>query len=132
MKMRAEVTISRASDDTVRIRITDEASRVEFAVLSLTVEQYGYAITGLSGQMAELEVRGLEHVGKRRITQPRRTTCPLDTYDRGELEKWLLDNCQEAGWTISTYLGAQNSIVRRSGVTELNYTVTKYVDEAGT
>lgn len=127
--MRAEVTISRASDDRVRIRITDEASRIEFAVLSMTVEQYGYAITGLSGQMAELEVRGLEHVGKKRITQPRRATCPLETYDKDALSKWLLDNCQEEGWIISTYLGAQNSIDRRGGITVLNYTVTKYVDE---
>lgn len=129
MKMKANVTISRGSDEMVRIRITDEASRVEFAVLSMTVEHYGYAITGLSGQMAELEVRGLEHVGKRRVTEPRRATCPLETYNKEELARWLQENCQEQGWVISTYLGSQNSIVRRNGMTELNYIVTKYVDE---
>lgn len=129
MKMMAKVTISRGSDEVVRIRITDEVSRVEFAVLSMTVEQYGYAITGLSGQLVDLKVRGLEYVGKRRITEPRKIVCPLDTFSKAELSQWLRENAQEDGWLLSDYLGSQNSIVRRNGATELNYTVTKYIDE---
>jgi hypothetical protein len=127
--MKAKVTISRASDDRVRIRIRDEASGIEFAEVSLTVEAYGYAITGLSEQEAELSVRGLEWVGKKRVTESRQKVCPLDTCDKDKLSKWLQENAQEEGWILSTYLGSQSSTSRAScGGTLLRYSVTKYVE----
>ena len=127
--MKAKVTIGRASDDRVRIRIRDEASGIEFAEVSLSVEAYGYAITGLSEQPAELEVRGLEWVGKRRITEQRKIVCQLDTYNRDELSKWLGDNGQEEGWLVSTYLGSQQSVSHTPEGVVLSYSVTKYVKE---
>jgi len=126
--MKAKVTISRASDDMVRIRIRDEVSGIDFAEVSLTVEAYGYAVAGLSEQPGELEVRGLQWVGKKRITEQRQILCPLDTYNRDALEAWLRDNGKEDGWLVSTYLGSQKSVSRAAGGVLLNYSVTKYVD----
>ena len=126
--MKAKVTISRSSDDIVRIRIRDVASGVEFAEIGLTVEAYGYAITGLSEQEGELEVRGLERVGKKRITEPRTIACPINSYDKNLLGAWLKENAQEDGWIVSTYLGSQSSVSHEEGKTILRYSVTKYVD----
>ena len=127
--MKASVTISRASDDVVRIRIREENSRIEFAVVSMTAEQFAYAITGLAECEAGLEVVGLEHVGKVRITEPRVIECPLDTYEKEQLQQWLRENAQEEGWLLSAYLGSKSSVSRRDGKTLLRYSVTKYVDQ---
>jgi hypothetical protein len=128
--MKAKVSISRSSDDTVRIRIRDEASGIEFAEVSLTVEAYGYLITGLSDQEADLQVRNLQFVGKTRISEQRQIECPLSTYDKSELSQWLKENAQEEGWIVSTYLGSQSSVTWNNGKATLRYSVTKYVDSA--
>ena len=125
--MKAKVTISRSSDDKVRICLTDAASGIEFAEVAMELEAYAQAITGLSYVEGDLEVRGLEWVGKRRITEKREVVCPLKSYDRNELSKWLRDNAQEDGWLVSSYLGSQNAIHQTPQGTLLRYSVTKYV-----
>lgn len=124
------LTISRNSSDVVRIQITDDLSGATFAVVSMTPEAFGLAITGLSEQAASIEIRGLDVVGRRRITERRSIECPLDTYDRGALSAWLAENAKEDGWRIDTHLGSQSSVTRRDGKTVLNYRAIKYVDAA--
>lgn len=128
--MKAEVTISRCSDGTIRLYIGDKASSIDFVEVSMTPEAFGNAITGLGCQEASMEVRGMQWVGKRRITEPRRIVSGIDSYDRAKQQAWLEANAQEEGWIVSTYLGSQRSITQVDGKTVLNYTVTKYVDEA--
>lgn len=125
--MKAKVTISRSSDDKVRICFTDAASGIEFAEVAMELEAYAQAITGLAYVEGDLEVRGLEWVGKRRITERREVVCPLKTYDIKKLSEWLRDNAQEDGWLVSSYLGSQSSIQHTGEGTLLRYSVTKYV-----
>ena len=127
--MKAKVTISRASDDIVRITVKDSASSIAFVVASMTAEAYGFAITGLAEQDASIEVNGLGYVGKQRITERREVVCPLTTYDRYALQEWLRANAQEEGWLLNSYLGSQSSVSHRDGKTLLRYSVTKYVDQ---
>ena len=130
--MKAKVTISRGSDDRVRIRFRDVSSGVDFVTVSLSAEAFGFAVTGLSEQEGEMEVRGIQWVGKRCITERRSIECPLDTYNKEQLSEWLRCNAQEDGWLLSSYLGSQSSITRAGGKTILNYSVTKYVDQTET
>lgn len=125
--MKAKVSISHSSDGFIRIRIRDESSRIEFAEIALTPEHFGNAVTGLSEQDGELEVRGLEWVGKTVVTENREIECPLSSYNRGELEEWLRENGQEEGWLLGTYLGSQSSVGWKGDKTILRYSVTKYV-----
>lgn len=127
--MKAKVTISRGSDDKVRISFEDAASHIEFATVSLSPEAFGHAVTGLSMQEGELEVRGLEFVGRRRITERRQIVCPIKSYDKSVLTAWLNENAQEEGWLLSTYLGSQSSVSHVEGGTLLRYSVTKYVSD---
>lgn len=123
------VTISRASDNNIYIRIKDETSRTDFVEVKFDYESFAKVITGLAYTNAIAEIRGLENVGKQFIRENRSVDCPLSSYGgKGILEKWLLDNCQESGWTIDTYLRSQNSIVHKAGYEGcvLNYSVYRY------
>lgn len=130
--LKAKVTISRitySDHEAVNISIEDVSSGIQFAELELSAEAFGLAITGLSYREADLTVRGLQYIGKRRVTEKRTIECPLTTYDRTKLESWLRENAQEEGWIVNTYLGSQPSVSYKEGKTFLNYSVTKYVDE---
>lgn len=128
--LKAKVTISRVSDDTIRIRLRDALSGCQFAEVSLSLEAFAYAVTGVAEQEAKMSVRGLAYIGKRLITTRRSIVCPVGGNDRDFLEKWLEENAQEEGWILNTYLGSQGSVVRSDGVTTLRYSVSKYVDES--
>lgn len=128
-ELKAKVTISRNSNDEVYIFIKDVASGSVFAEVCMSVENYGYLVTGLAAQEGELRVRDLEFVGKKKIIEQRQKVCPLDTYSRPILEEWLKNNAKEEGWTVNTYLGGQKSICEYNGSKLLHYSVYKYVDE---
>lgn len=125
--MKCKVTISRDNHDTVRISIVDDASGIEFVEAHMDCATFGMCITGMSYQEAKLEVRGLEWVGKKRVTENRSIVCPLETYKTDELSAWLKENAKEDGWLVSTYLGTRGSVQRTEAGTLLRYTVTKYV-----
>lgn len=127
--MKGKITISRCSDDSVRIGITDDASGIDFVEAIMTKEAFASALFGLAYVPVNIDVIGLEHVGKKRIYEKRTVVCPLDGWaDRETLRKWLEDNCEEEGWILDSYLGSQSSISYKNGKTVLHYGVTKYVD----
>jgi hypothetical protein len=123
-----ELGITRSSDGNYYIRIGCETSRISFCELKLTGEQFAEAVTGLHSCDIPATVKGLNRVGKERVRATRQVMCPLKTYDRDELGKWLDEHCQEEGWLIDTYLGSQNSTKSVDDGTLLNYSVFKYID----
>jgi len=129
MNFKGLITITRNSNDEVNIRLKDSASRTEFVDVSLSLRDYALLLTGLSHVEVAGEVRGLDKVGKTRVTERRSITCPIESHDKKALTQWLIDNCQEDGWQLDSYLGSQGSVVYKDGVTVLNYSVTKYVEE---
>lgn len=128
MNIKCKVTISRRSDGLITIEVLDEASRARFLDLEMTLEAFAQAITGLSFQEADGEVRGLEVVGKTRIDEPRQAIYPGGAHDAREvMEAWLMTDCQEPGWRVDNYLGAQRSVTRDAeGRTVLHYRVTRF------
>lgn len=125
------VTISKRSNDTVHIVVTDTDANVAFLDLSLSLEQLASALTGLAHVSCTSEVRGLNAVGKVRVREPRSIVRKTDGYPRREdHEQWLRDNCAEEGWQLDTYLGAQRSVRSVPGGYELNYAAVKYVDKS--
>ena len=126
--MKAQVTICRSSREEIHIEIMERESRIQFVDLRMTCDAFAKAITGLGAQEATLEVRGLEHVGKKRVREGREIVCPLDTYDKGVLGAWLRENAKEDGWEIDDYLSSQKSITRVEGKTLLRYSVEKFID----
>jgi hypothetical protein len=94
----------------------------------MSPHDFATAVTGLSGIKVDAEVRGLDVVGKKKVVESRSALCPLNSYDKSTLQAWLLDNCQEEGWTIDPYLGSQSSLSYHTEGVTLNYRVYKYVE----
>ena len=131
MEIKARISISRDSSGVIRMRIRDDASRNEFVDLKISAESFGLAITGLSETECEATISKIETVGMTKIRERRRSACPLHTYNKITLENWLKENCQEPGWTLDTYIGSQESVIRdKDGNLFLNYSVVKYVEQA--
>lgn len=117
--------------DCISIRVHDQASGIEFVDAVISHEEFARALGSLQYRpFIECEVLGLEYVGKKRVTEQRSIVCPLNSYKREELSAWLAENADEDGWLVSTYLGSKGSVSRDNGITTLNYSVTKYVEEA--
>lgn len=128
MKIRAAITISRDSSDTIRLRVFDNAASVEFVDARLTLEDFARALTGQAYIASVVDVRGLDVVGKVKIVEARKVLRPTKHERREEDEQWLRENCAEPGWTVNAALGSQGSRVGTEEGTLLNYSVYKHVD----
>ena len=127
--MKANVTISRCSDNKVYISLEDDLSGVKFVEVALALEDYAMLITGCAYVEGEVSYNNLSAVGKIEVSEKRSVNCPHSAWtDKTVLSNWLKENCKEEGWTISTYLGSQGSVKSVEGGCVLNYTVYKYVD----
>lgn len=130
MKIKAKITISRNSNNVIKVRLVDEASQAEFFDGELSLADFASAVTGLSYVEMDAEVRGLGNVGKLKVRETRSIVCPLPSYSRDDLRKWLTANGQEEGWILDAHLGSQNSIsTNKEGKTVLNYSVHKFVEK---
>lgn len=126
--MKGTITITRDSEDRIRLRIQDEASCIEFIEALITPATFTRVLTGVGFQEIEFETRGLQFVGKKRVVEMRTAVCPLQSYSREELSEWLKKNAQEDGWTLNAALDTQRSISWENGKTILHYSVVKYVE----
>lgn len=127
------ICIARSSDGNVYIKIEDRDSNIHFAEIKLTAQQFGECITGLYTTDVPIEVRGLQNVGKVKVTEPRVKTIKCDSYDkdviRKEIGKIHAEQDAPNGWSASMYLGSQNSISREGGMTTVRYSVYKFVEK---
>lgn len=129
MKIKALLTICRDSNDTVRVRAQDQASRVQFVEFHLTLEDFAKLLTNQSHISCEGEVRGLDVVGKTKVTEPRSVTAPSNMSGRMALSEWLKSTYKEDGWFVDAHLNSQTSITHTHGKGDiLNFRVYKFVD----
>ena len=128
MKFTGNITISRDNHDVINIRLQDKCSRTEFVNVQMTLEDFTLAITGFAKVRVVGEVGGLETLGKIRVNESRSVVYPGNTFeDRGRQEAFIMNNCQEEGWTVQATLGSQGSVKTVEGNTVLTYSVVKYV-----
>lgn len=70
MKIKGRISISRITSNTphgswVRISLEDANSFIRFVDVDIDFEQFGNAITGQSDQPCDIELRGLDFLGKK-------------------------------------------------------------------
>ena len=139
MKLKGKLTISRqqggGKDDRICISIVDEDAAVEFVEAELTLEQYALAITGLGRVECDVEVRGLDKVGKRMELDT--LIFPLkiadDDYGTGRkahATKRAKEACP-AGWVPDCYFNSQGSFFQRDGETWARCSIRRWVDNGG-
>ena len=84
----------------VEISVRDAASGVEFLEIPLSYEEFGRLVKSSGTLSVQATVRGADVIGKKRITEPRKITIPLQGADRTvDYENWLRDQYKEPGWT---------------------------------
>ena len=78
------------------------------------------ALTGLAATQAlKTDVRGLDVVGKVKITERRSIEFPENSFEsRDKLEAWLMEHAAEDGWIVNPYLGSQGSRSSPGGACE--------------
>lgn len=113
----------------VSIQLWDTASKQHVFDASVSLENFTRIITGQARIDCTFVTGNLSHVGKHRVIEDRSVPEPAGHLSREQLEKWLLDNCQEPGWYVDPYLGSQSSRTRVFDVNMLRYRVFKYVDQ---
>lgn len=123
-----EMQITRCNRNKIHIEVQCSESLAHFLAIELTTDEFAMLVTGCHQSNIKMQVRGLDKVGKRRILQRRQVKCPLSTYDKEALSKWIDDNCQEEGWFVNNYLGSQSSVKRVDDGTLLNYSVHKWIE----
>lgn len=126
VNIEASRCMSNAQDDFVELRLECNTSHIHFAVVRLSMSEFGNLVTGAGVRRKEIEVCGLEHVGKKYIHSNREIFCPIKGYDKEPLRQWLRDNAKEDGWYLDTYLGSQGSTRSVDGGQILKYSVYRY------
>lgn len=126
--MEGKLTISRASNDRVYMRLVDEKAAVQFVSAELSLEDFARAVTGEAFILCVLAVKDLHKVGKRVLIKRETVTAPL-LQGTESYRAWLQDNYDPNGWEIDDKLNSQGSIVKSSKGAVLTFTKRKWVPE---
>ena len=124
---------SNKGPDGITISIQDQSSRLGVCELSLTLEQFAQAVTGLAVMdvLFESNLNDMR-LGVEQHHETREILCPVSSYtDRSSLVQWLKENVVAAeGEEVSYYLGSQNSVSSRPDGILLRYSVRSWPVEA--
>jgi hypothetical protein len=134
MKHKAQLTISRPNysdgKNKIKISVRDTEAVINFMDIEIDLDKFTECLTGLSLVDCDMEVRGLENVGKKRES--------MDIVFELPKEKWHVSKEEAAelakkatpeGWVCSTYFGSQDSFFKKDdkyyGKTTANRWVVK-------
>lgn len=98
------VTISRVSSTHgspyIQISVRDEASRHQFIELTLSMEAFAMAVTGMGAQPLTFDLRGVDYVGKRREVKEELVPRPpsIENAYRNEVAATTLAPFEVDGW----------------------------------
>lgn len=110
MKLNGSCGFARRSDGFIVMTIRDEDSSTSFCEVKFTPEQFANAITGLFSTKCELDVRGLDKLGKKMenmtvdVFAPDGNVAQMKANEISKLmwadmtEQWTKD-----GWTVEKY-----------------------------
>lgn len=129
MKFKGNISITRDSRNNINIRLRDKVSYIEFVDVYMSLEDFAMMITGLAEVEVQGDVKGMDNVGKKKVSEARSYHTTEHT-SRKALETYIKENLQEEGWTLNASLNSQSSL-KYDGVggTTANYSVFKYVED---
>ena len=115
--------------DGTTIEIEDDVANTTFVKVRLTPEQLSAALSRLANVDCELEVAGLDRVGKRHehctfeFEIPKELASSSKEKELQELAQSLLTD----GWISGGYFSSQNSFFNKDGVQYARCTIRRYV-----
>lgn len=128
MKIKGKATILFDRDDGLRIELECDTSGITFAVANLDKDQTIAALSRQAMVDCELDLRGLERVGKTveidRIEFPMPYHHYIEKKDVAAREAVI--RCSD-GWTPDLYFGSQDSFFKKDGHEWARTFIRRYV-----
>lgn len=115
----------------LKIRLRDGLAGTTFAEVHLNQKQTLQALSRLSHTHCDIEVRGLENVGKRMVHKSLEFPISKDSIYGPERQAVAIKRMEEAmpdGWSTDGYFGSQESFFERDGERWARITIRKWVD----
>jgi hypothetical protein len=135
MKHKAELSISRPSygdgRKKISILVNDSEARIEFLEIEIDLEAFSECITGLGHCDCEMEVRGLQNVGKKIENMPIVFEVPKELRYKGKCDgvNMLAEKATPAGWKCSMYFGSQTSFFSKDDKYFARTTASRWVEK---
>ena len=118
--MKGNITITRPSygseKEVIKIQVRDKNSRIAFLECEITLENYAKLLTGLSEVELDMNVKGLEFVGKKRMMKKHKVLLPpflQSTYcDKAAVLEWVKDLYEDGVNFVHGRLDSNDSITK--------------------
>ena len=127
MKLKGKLSIYCAGDRPVEIEIEDELSSQSFCKITISHENFIAALGRLKCSHMDMEVYGLEKVGKKMIMKPFEFEMPKHDYKNQKeiAKKEVLKVCPK-GWEADDWFSGQESFERRGNKVIAHTTIRKW------
>lgn len=135
MKIKGKITISRprgGKEKEIRIDLSDtDACLNKFLEVSIGLSEFAEILTGLSRVDCDIEVRGLQNIGKIREHKTFEFELPRDELGnvRKEMAKTVLSNIIPEGWSSTDAFNSQGSFFYKDGTPWARAIIVRWVDK---
>lgn len=119
----------------VTIEVKDESSGIRFLKINLSAEQFMAGLGRLANVECDMDVCGLDLIGKTRETGKHEFKIPAELYNRrykeqGYFNKTVQELAQSQlndGWIADSYFGSQSSFFKKDGEQWARVTIRRWV-----
>jgi hypothetical protein len=128
MKLEGRISVLINRDETT-IEVEDENANARFIKITLTPEQLSAALSRQMAVECEIEVKGLEKIGKKHENKTfdfEITSELANSRNENELQK-LAQSLLNDGWIAERYFSSQGSFFKKDGVQYARCTIRRWV-----
>lgn len=128
MKLQGKITML-INQDYTTIQIEDPNAATTFCEVTLTPQQLSDILSRLACVNCELELHGLEKIGKKHECKSFEFEIEPNETDRNEAEllAFKANSLLSDGWVADAYFGSQNSFFKRDGKQYARCTIRRWV-----
>jgi hypothetical protein len=133
MSIKGELSIVRPSCSDgkkyIRIMVGDVEARVQFLDIEIALDDFAECLTGLSLVKCDIDVRGLDKVGKRIESDELIFEMPsrVKYSERKQIAAALARKAAPDGWEASGYFYAQDSFFEKDGKSYARTLISRWV-----
>lgn len=132
--MKGNITIL-VDGNGARIEVEDESSGIRFLKINLSAEQFMACLGRLANVECDLELQGLEQVGKALEVGEYEFKIPAELYSHRYTNRNFFDDAAQElaqsqltdGWIADSYFGSQGSFFQKDGEQWARVTIRRWV-----
>lgn len=117
--------------ESTTIEIIDDDASVTFAKITLTPEQLSSALSRMAHTRCNIEVNGLDKVGKTMINKKHEFDIhgiDIDYNKRSEILSEIIKETLPEGWVPDNYFGSQDTFFKKDGRDYARTTIRQWID----